>query len=325
MSGLSVIILTHNEEKHIARCLNSLRPVTAQIFIVDSFSTDRTVEIAQAMGAVVVQNPWSTYAVQFNFGINHTPFKSTWLMRMDADEYILPELAEEINQRLPALQPAVTGIYVKRRVMFMDRWIRHGGYYPIWLLRLWRQGQGICEQTWMDEHIKLGGPADSPPQTIEFNHDLVDHNLNNLTWWTQKHNNYATREVIDLLNIRYNFDETVRVTPRLFGAQEERKRYLKEKYASLPLFTRPIIYFLFRYIGQLGFLDGRKGFVWHFLQGLWYRFLVDAKLMEVYNHTGHDKQAIIDYFKHEHGRDLTVGVRDENKPIPSTYDPNQAS
>jgi hypothetical protein len=193
--------------------------------------------------------------------------------------------------------------------MFMNRWIRHGGYYPIWLLRLWRQGQGICEQTWMDEHIKLDDQANGPAKTIQFAHDLVDHNLNNLTWWTQKHNNYATREVIDLLNIRYNFDETTRVAPRLFGAQEERKRYLKEKYATLPLFTRPIVYFLFRYVAQLGFLDGRRGFVWHFLQGLWYRFLVDAKLMEVYNRAGHDKGAIIAYFKDEYGRDLTTGVR----------------
>ncbi|MEZ0542765.1 glycosyltransferase family 2 protein [Fibrella arboris] len=314
MSGLSVIILTHNEEKHIARCLASLLPITNQIFIVDSFSTDRTVAIARSMGAVVVQNPWSTYAVQFNYGIAHTPFQGDWLMRMDADEYILPELAEEINQRLASIPADVSGIYVKRRVMFMNRWIRHGGYYPIWLLRLWRQGQGICEQTWMDEHIKLANQPNVPggataAQTIRFNHDLVDHNLNNLTWWTQKHNNYATREVIDLLNIRYNFDETVRVAPRLFGTQEERKRYLKERYATLPLFTRPIIYFLFRYVVQLGFLDGRKGFVWHFLQGLWYRFLVDAKLMEVYNRAGHDKSAIIAYFNDEYGRDLTTGVR----------------
>ncbi len=309
MSGLSVIILTHNEEKHIARCLESLRPITRQIFIVDSFSTDNTVRIAEAMGAVVVQNPWSTYAVQFNYGITHTPFRGSWLMRMDADEYILPELAQEIQARLGTLPAAVSGVYVKRRVMFMNRWIRHGGYYPIWLLRLWRQGQGICEQTWMDEHIKLDPTGGAPAQTVQFSHDLVDHNLNNLTWWTQKHNNYATREVIDLLNIRYNFDETARVAPRLFGAQEERKRYLKEKYAGLPLFTRPILYFLFRYVGQLGFLDGRKGFVWHFLQGLWYRFLVDAKLMEVYHKAGREKGAIIAYFKDEYGRDLTSGVR----------------
>ncbi|MGV3556965.1 glycosyltransferase family 2 protein [Larkinella arboricola] len=299
MSSISVIILTHNEEKHIGRCIASLLPFTDQIFIVDSFSTDQTVQIARSMGAVVAQNPWVNYASQFNYGIQHTPFQTTWLMRMDADEYVMPELAAEINNRLTTLPTDVSGIYVKRRVMFMNRWMKHGAYYPIWLLRLWRNGQGICEETWMDEHIKL-----STGRSIQFEHDIVDHNLNNLTWWTQKHNLYAIREVIDILNIRYNFDQSIRVEPKLFGTQEQRKRYLKLRYASLPLFTRPVVYFLYRYILRLGIIDGRPGLMWHFLQGLWYRFLVDAKLYEVYHRVGTDKQAIIEFFKTEYGKDL---------------------
>ncbi len=297
--SVSVILLTFNEEKHILRCLDSLRPFTSNVFIVDSFSTDRTVELARAWGAEVVQRTWVNYATQFNYGLAHNPFPTSWVMRMDADEYVLPELAQEINTRLAGLAPDIAGVYVKRRVIFMERWIRYGGYYPIWLLRLWRRGQGVCEETWMDEHIKL-----TTGQTVQFQHDLVDHNLNNLTWWTQKHNLYSLREAIDLLNIRYNFDKIIRVEPRLFGSQEQRKRYLKERYAALPLFTRPVLYFLYRYIIRLGFLDGRSGFVWHFLQGLWYRFLVDAKVMEVYHRAGTDKQAIIDYFQTEYGKDL---------------------
>lgn len=304
MSSVSVIILTHNEEKHIARCLESLHAFTRQVFIVDSFSTDRTVDIARSLGAVVVQNPWVNYASQFNFGIANTPFPTDWLMRMDADEYVTPELAAEISSRLPTLPATTSGIYVKRRVMFMNRWIRHGSYYPTWLMRLWRRGQGICEETWMDEHIKL-----TAGEPLQFAHDIVDHNLNNLTWWTQKHNLYAIREVIDLLNIRYNFEESERVEARLFGSQEQRKRYLKVKYASLPLFTRPVLYFLYRYVIRLGFLDGQKGFVWHFLQGLWYRFLVDAKILEVYQRAGRDKQAIIHFFRTEYGKDLRPADR----------------
>jgi glycosyltransferase involved in cell wall biosynthesis len=299
MQDLSVILLTFNEEKHIERCLRSLLPFTDKIFIVDSGSTDRTVALAEALGARVVQNAWVTYAQQFNFGIQHTPFRTTWLMRMDADEYVLPELADEINTRLPTLPADVSGVYVKRRVVFMNRWIRHGGYYPTWLLRLWRAGQGICEETWMDEHIKL-----SQGRTVQFQQDLVDHNLNNLTWWTQKHNNYAIREVIDLLNIRYNFNDAEVVEPRFFGTQEQRKRWLKVKYASVPLFTRPVVYFLYRYFVKLGFLDGTKGLMWHFLQGLWYRFLVDAKIYEVYHRVGRDKRAILDFFRTEYGKDL---------------------
>lgn len=299
-SDISVIILTSNEEKHIERCVRSLLAFTDKIFIVDSGSTDRTIEIAESLGAKVVYNSWITYAVQFNFGIDNNPFQTNWLMRMDADEYVTPELAVEINQTLPTLEEHTTGVYVKRRVMFMNKWIRYGGYYPIWLLRLWKRDKGICEELWMDEHIKL-----SEGQTVQFKNDIVDHNLNNLTWWTQKHNNYAIREVIDLLDIKYNFADTERVIPRLFGTQEQRKRFLKLRYASLPLFTRPFAYFLYRYFLKLGFLDGKKGLVWHFLQGLWYRFLVDAKIYEVEFRVGQDKQAIINFFRNEYGKDLS--------------------
>ena len=299
MTDVSVIILTFNEEKHIARCLESLLSFTDKIFIVDSFSTDRTVEIARSMGAVVAQNRWVNYATQFNFGIANVPFQTAWLMRMDADEYVMPELADEINQRVATLPTGVGGIYVKRRVFFLNRWMRHGGFYPIWLLRIWRRGDGFCEQVWHDEHIKL-----TQGEPVRFDHDIVDHNLNNLTWWTQKHNHYTILEMINLLNYRYHFDQAETVQPRLFGTQEQRIRFLKEKYASLPLFTRPILYFLYRYFIRLGFLDGRAGLAWSFLQALWYRFLVDAKLMEVQLRVGSDKEALIDYFLTEYGKDL---------------------
>ena len=201
MIDLSVIILTHNESKHIGRCIQSLLPVTNKIFIVDSFSTDDTVAIAESLGATVVQNPWVSYAFQFNFGIRNNPFQTQWLMRMDADEYITPELAAELNSSIGQVPQDVSGLYVKRRVIFMEKWIRRGDYYPIWLLRIWRRGLGTCEELWMDEHIKL-----SSGTTAQLQHDIVDHTLKYLTWLTQKHNNYAIREVIDLLNIQYNFD-----------------------------------------------------------------------------------------------------------------------
>ena len=299
MTDLSVIILTHNEALHIERCLRSVKLVTDKIYIIDSFSTDNTVALAQGMGAEVVQNPWVSYAFQLNFGIRTNPFSTAWVMRLDADEYLTPELASEINATLPHVSTDVAGLYVKRRVMFMNKWIKNGGYYPIWLLRLWRRGQGQCEELWMDEHIKVQGGT-----TIQLTNDLVDHNLNNLTWWTQKHNNYAIREVIDLLNITYNFEERETVLPAFWGTQEQRTRYLKIKYARLPLFTRPVLYFLYRYVVKLGFLDGTKGLVWHTLQGFWYRFLVDAKLYEVYQMVGTDKKDIMEHFLQVYGKDL---------------------
>ncbi|CAG4998629.1 hypothetical protein DYBT9275_02041 [Dyadobacter sp. CECT 9275] len=307
MVDLSVIILTHNESKHIERCIQSLKLITDKIFIVDSFSSDNTVQLAEGLGAVVIQNPWVSYAFQFNYGISHNPFPTQWLMRMDADEYITPELANELNQVLESTASDVSGFYVKRRVMFMEKWIRRGGYYPIWLLRIWRNGMGICEELWMDEHIKLSGG-----HTVNLLNDIVDHNLNNLTWWTQKHNNYAIREVIDLLNIKYNFDNKETVKPAFWGTQEQRTRYLKTKYASLPLFTRPFLYFLFRYFIKLGFLDGKKGLIWHFLQGFWYRFLVDAKIFEVYLRAGKEKNDIIEHFRTEYGKNL----QSPNRSVP---------
>ncbi len=299
MTDVSVIILTFNEERHLVRCLDSLRPFTDKVFIVDSFSTDRTLEIARAWGAVVVQNPWVNYATQFNFGIENNPFKTAWQMRMDADEYVLPELAVEITQKLSGLSVKASGVYIKRRVIFMERWIRHGTFYPIWLLRIWRTGDGFCEQVWHDEHIKL-----RQGESVQFAHDLVDHNLQNLTWWTQKHNHYTILEAINLLNYRFHFDEDEKIQARPFGSQAEKVRWLKERYARLPLFTRPLLYFLYRYFIRLGFLDGRPGLVWHFLQAFWYRFLADAKVMEALLRAGNDKHALIDYFQDQYGKDL---------------------
>ena len=300
MQDISVIILTFNEEKHIARCIKSLSAFTDKVFIVDSGSTDKTVEIAESLGAKVSVNQWVNYATQFNFGIENNPFKTKWLMRMDSDEYVLPELSEEINQKLSTTPAEISGMYIKRRVIFFEKWIKHGAFYPMWLMRIWRNGHGICEESWMDEHIKL-----FQGNVIHLEKDLVDHNLNNITWWTQKHNLYSIREVIDILNIKYNFRDFVAVEPKLFGTQEERKRYLKVKYASVPLFTRPIFYFIYRYFLRLGFIDGRQGLMWHFLQGFWYRFLIDVKIYEIYQRVGRDKQAIIEFFKTEYDKDLT--------------------
>jgi glycosyltransferase involved in cell wall biosynthesis len=273
---ISVVILTYNEELHIERCIKSLLPVVKEIFIIDSFSTDKTVKIAESLGAKVYQNPWINYALQFQWGLDNCPIETEWVMRMDSDEYILPELQNEISDKIQNIQEDTSGIYIKRRVYFKDKWIKHGSYYPTWLLRIWRYKDGHIEQRWMDEHIKL-----TKGETIQFENDLVDDNLNDLTWWTTKHNNYATREAVDILNIIHEFINYDEVNSNFFGTQEERKRFLKKKYANLPLFTRPFIYFLWRYFIKLGFLDGKQGLIWHFLQGFWYRFLVDAKIYEI--------------------------------------------
>lgn len=297
---ISVIILTLNEEQHIERCIKSLQLFAKNIFIIDSFSTDNTVKIAKQLGAQVYKNKWpGNHAIQFQWGLNNCPIDTQWVMKMDADEYVLSELSNEIIKKLDTLNSDISGIYVKRRVHFLNKWIRYGGYYPTWLLRIWKYDKGIMEQRWMDEHIKL-----SAGKTIQFNNDIVDDNKNNLTWWTEKHNNYATREAADLLNIIYEFKKYDEVEPNILGTQEQRKRWLKIRYAKLPLFLRPIIYFTWRYTFKLGFLDGKTGLIWHFLQGGWYRFLVDAKINEIYFNTKKNKKSINKYLKDKYNIDF---------------------
>ncbi|MDD5202066.1 MAG: glycosyltransferase family 2 protein [Sulfurimonas sp.] len=299
MNNLSIIILTYNEEKHIERCIKSLLPIAKNIFIIDSFSTDKTIEICESLGAKVYQNAFINHAVQFQWGLDNCPIDTKWVMKMDSDEYILPELQSEIIEKLEKLDEDVSGIYIKRRVYFKDRWIKHGSYYPTWLLRIWKYEDGRMEQRWMDEHIKL-----SSGNTIQFENDLVDDNLNDLTWWTQKHNNYATREAVDILNIIYEFLKYDEVPANIFGTQEERKRWLKKRYAKLPLFTRPFIYFVWRYIFKLGFLDGKQGLIWHFLQGFWYRFLVDAKIYEMEKKVKDSGKSIKEVIESDYGMKL---------------------
>lgn len=297
MNSISVIILTFNEEKHIERCIKSLLPISTDIYIIDSFSTDTTVEIAKALGAKIYTNKWINYAKQFQWALDNCPISTTWVMRMDSDEYILPELALELNNKVDNIGQNISGLYIKRRMYFKGQWIKYGAKYPEWLLRVWRYEDGYIEEKWMDEHVVL-----KKGETIKLKYDLVDDNLNGITWWTKKHNNYATREAIDILNINYNFtNKENEINPKLFGNQVERKKYLKNVYASLPLFTRPFIYFFWRYILRFGFLDKTQGLIWHFLQAFWYRFLVDVKIYEIKKESKRQNISITDFIKKEYG------------------------
>lgn len=301
MISLTVLILTYNENKHLARCLNSIKLLTDKIYVIDSFSTDDTLEIAASFGAVCIQHDWEkNHALQFNWGLANLPIKTEWVMRLDADEYLTPELVIEIKEKIAKLTNDITGVIIKRRVYFMHKWIKHGGYYPTYLLRIWRVGSGEYEERWMDEHVKLYSG-----NTIIFENDFIDHNLNNLTWWSEKHNNYATREAIDLLNIKYKFPKNDGIESSLTLQQDKRKRWLKEKaYSNLPLFVRPFIYFIYRFILKAGLLDGKPGLIWHFLQGFWYRFLVDAKIYQIESLARKENKSIKDVIKEHYNIEL---------------------
>lgn len=270
------IVLTFNESLHLARCLSSLKDVASEVVVVDCFSTDDTLEIARTHGARVLQHEWVNYATQFNWGLTQLDANTAWVLRLDADEYLNSELIAEIQSRLPTVGAEIEGVYCSRRMTFQGRLIRHGGVFPIQVLRLFRYGRGECENRWMDEHIKVAGP------TVDFAGEIIDDNLNSLTWWTEKHNRYASREAVDLLNLEYGFMPHDSIADLKAGSQAGMKRWLKERvYASLPGGFRAFAYFCYRYLIRLGFLDGQAGTAFHVLQGFWYRYLVDAKVAEV--------------------------------------------
>ena len=277
MIDLSVIILTHNEEKHISRAIQNVAGLAKDIFVVDSFSTDRTVAIAEQLGAIVVQNKFINHAKQFQWALDHAPIQTDWIMRLDADEVLGGELVSEIEMKLPSLPSDVVGVNLNRRHVFMGRWVKHGGRFPLTLLRIFRCGKGRIENRWMDEHLIVWGG-----KTVTFKHDFSDFNLNDLSFFTDKHNKYATREAIDVLNEKYALvasQDHLSVVGN--SLQASLKRWLKEGfYNRLPFWAGPFGYFIYRYIFQLGFLDGAEGLIYHFLQGFWYRFLVGAKVEE---------------------------------------------
>ena len=293
MLDISVIILTYNEEIHIRRCLENVNRFASKVFVVDCFSTDRTVEIATDLGAEVVEHKWpGNQAAQFNWALNNLPISTQWVLRLDADEYLLPELVQELQTKLPLLPDDVTGVIFNRRHIFMGKWMRRG-IYPVKLLRMFRYGKGMCEQRLMDEHIQL-----TEGRAVEFKHDFCDHNLNNLSWFCHKHVNYAIREAVDLLDIELNLTGVAETdSDKEISPQALAKRMKKHKYAKQPLFWRSFAYFCYRYFLKGACLDGKIGFIWTFLQGWWYRMLVDAKVYEIKSICGSDKEKICQYLK----------------------------
>src|SRR3989344_2148216 len=260
--SLSVIILTFNEEINLEKCLASIVNLVSQIIIIDSYSTDKTLEIVKKYGAEIYQHKFQNQAQQFNWALDNVDIKGEWILKLDADEYLTEELKEEIascflpNSEFQIPNSNITGFYIKRRVYFMGKWIKHGGYYPTWFLRLWQKGKARMQDRKMDEHAAL-----LEGETEKLKNDFVDDNKKGLRAWMGKHKNYAIREAEEVLSGN-------------IGESKQRKFYYK-----MPPFLRVFIYFIYRYFFRLGFLDGWQGAIFHFLHGFWYRFLVDVKII----------------------------------------------
>ena len=276
MRTLTAVILTFNESVHIERCIRSAKRVADDVLVVDSYSTDDTVDQARRLGARVLQNPWHNYASQMNWAISHGAIESAWVMRLDADEVLDERLAAVIRPRLARTDTEVGGFEFNCQVRFLGQPIRHGGMAPLWLTRLWRTGWARCETRWMDEHIVLSrGRVERMPGF------LINENLKSLSSWTIKHNEYSSREAVDLLDLHYGLGLADPETVGL-NRQARMTRWLKKHvYSPLPLGFRVWLYFLYRMILRCGFCDGSRGMLFHALQGLWYQLLVDAKIVEV--------------------------------------------
>jgi len=274
-SRVSVVILTFNEEKNLAQALDSVIHWAHEVVVLDSFSTDDTLKIAARYDCAVFQNAFEDYAKQRNFAIEKLPIASEWILFLDADEWIPRDLANEIVARISG-DPVENGFNIKRRFIWMGRWIRRG-YYPTWILRLFRRNAGRCEQRSVNEHLVVDGVVGY------LDNDFVHEDHNDLGLWIIKHDRYATREAAEMLlfdQLRPSSTETI--AARLWGSQAERKRWVRHHvWNHLPPLVRPFLYFLYRYLLLGGFLDGRAGFVYHFMQALWFPLLIDAKYLEM--------------------------------------------
>ena len=276
MTDVTVIILIGQERIHLQRCIEKLAPLEPKcIWLIESQPDDGGVaiakETAEKLGLTVktVFNKWpGLYAKQFNWALDYVEKETGkgesekgegWILRLDADEYLMPVTCEKLKEELPKQSEDVAGLTLELKRRFCGREIRHATN-GIRLLRIWRAGHGRSEERAMDEHIEVDG------KVIDFDGAFYDDNLNDMDWWREKHRGYAKREAADAL---------------AFARGEIHFKPAKETYYRMPRYLRALIYFAIRYFLKGGFLDGYGGWMWNFWQGLWYRWIVDREIGKI--------------------------------------------
>ncbi len=262
---VSVIILTYNEAENIERAIQNTISWAHEVIVLDSYSKDKTVEIAISLGAKVIQRKFDNYSAQRNYAIQEIQLETEWLLFLDADEYLSEDLKQEINAEL--VNPKADGFYLKRRFYFNGKWIRWGGYYPTWILRLFKKDKGLFQRE-INEHLVLDGT------TSKLENFFADDNQKPMRFWWQKHIDYAQKEAHSLFQGNSN-----NIKVNLWGSQADRKLWIRYKiWNNLPVYVRPFIYFFYRYLLRLGFLDG---FIFHFYHGLVYYLIIDSFYLEL--------------------------------------------
>ena len=272
MLDLTAIILTYNEEKNIEHCIQSIKGIAKRIVVIDSFSTDKTVVLAEQLGAEVFQNKWVNYATQYIYGENVADIKTKWILRFDADERFTEQSRKELEQLCTDNENTdVNGIIIRFKVNFMGRDLKHGGIYPLRTMRVYKNGKAHIENRSMDEHMVL-----DEGRSVQMKNDCLHCDYKSIGVWIDKHNKYSERETQD-----YFKSLSVKDDGTYLNRSAKIKRFIKFGiYYKLPMGMRAYLYYLYRYYLKLGFLDGKEGKIFAFLQAYWYRFLVDAKIYE---------------------------------------------
>ncbi len=266
--NLTVLILTLNEEANLPYALASVTGWANAVFVLDSGSTDGTVNVASEAGARVFEHAFENYASQRNYALTNLPVGTEWVMFLDADEWLPEDLKSEIAAVIASC-PVENGFFVSFKLMWMGRWIRRG-YYPTWILRLFRHGKALYGDRIVNEHLTVEG------ETGSLRNPFIHEDRKGISSWIEKHNRYAEMEA------RLMLDRSRSGTMKLAGSQAERKQWVRANvWHRLPLLVRPFFYFFYRYVLRGGFLDGWQGFSFHFLQALWYPMLIDLRYLEM--------------------------------------------
>lgn len=274
---VSAIILTYNEEKNISACLDSVIGFADEIFVVDSGSTDDTLLLLEKYPVKVIHHPFENYSKQRNWAFENLPIQYSWILNLDADHRLTPEFKIDIFDLFEkGLPQHINGILSSRKTIFMGKWIKYGGHYPTYHATLFRKGFGQCEEKLYDQHFKVDGDV------LKIKGDVIDLITESLSTFTQRHDKWSNLEALEQFEAIHTTENTIKGS--LSGNNPiAKRRYLKNIYQSFPLFVRPLLYFFIRYFLRLGFLDGRRGLIFHFLQCFWFRFLIDAKVYELKN------------------------------------------
>ncbi len=296
-SNISVFIPTKNEIIHIERSVRSALKLSPYVFVVDSSSTDGTVEKAESLGAKVFQYEWTTssnFSEKINWALENLPIETTWVIRLDADEYFHDNTIQRLSKELEKLDPKINAVTLNRRIHYQGRWMKHSGLYPQPMVRVTRLRFAIYESRWLDEHVNVYGNT-----IVNLSLDFVDDSLISISQWVKKHDKYSTLEAIEMLHQEIGLFQRI-ATNDSIGKYAEKVKNDKSTYSKMPPYWRAFLYFFYRHFIKLGFLDGYQGFLWNFFQGWWYRIMADVKIAEIKKACGNDKEKIKKYIEKEY-------------------------